>query len=74
MDQDARRTRLQVMLGLNRALQDRLSDHRTMLMSHHGSRERDRNLLHASKTLQRAGKMQRSLERAIRNEARQHSR
>jgi hypothetical protein len=43
------------------------------LLSHHPSGERDRSLKHAEQSLRRAEKLQRRLDRALRNEGKQHS-
>ncbi|HLF16596.1 MAG TPA: hypothetical protein VI796_04095 [Candidatus Thermoplasmatota archaeon] len=74
MDQHARLAHLQELLGENAGVREHLAAHRDRLLAHHASRERDRALLHAKKAMRRAEKMQRSLERAIRNEGKQHSR
>jgi hypothetical protein len=73
MDQAARIVHLQDLLLGHGAMTQRLHDHRTALLGHHRSRERDRALLHCDKDIRRAGKLQRSLERALRNEGKQHS-
>ena len=73
MDQSARVTHLEGLLSGHGELTRRLHDHRNHLLSHHRSRERDRALLHCDKDIRRAGKLQRSLERALRNEGKQHS-
>jgi hypothetical protein len=73
MDQAARVAHLEDLLLGHGVLTQRLHDHRNKLLAHHRSRERDRALLHCDKDIRRAGKLQRSLERALRNEGRQHS-
>lgn len=73
MDQAARVAHLEVLLADHEGLTQRLHDHRNHLLGHHRSRERDRALLHCDKDIRRAGKLQRSLERALRNEGKQHS-
>lgn len=73
MDQAARIVHLERLLHDHAVMVQRLHDHRTKLLGHHRSRERDRALLHCDKDIRRAGKLQRGLERALRNEGRQHS-
>ncbi|MEA3137427.1 MAG: hypothetical protein QOC71_1708 [Thermoplasmata archaeon] len=73
MDQPNRVAHLQDLLAGHAQLTQRLHDHRNRLLAHHRSRERDRALLHCDKDIRRAGKLQRGLERALRNEGKQHS-
>ena len=73
MDQAARVAHLQELLLHHGDITQKLHAHRTRLLGHHRSRERDRALLHCDKDIRRAGKLQRSLERALRNEGKQHS-
>ena len=73
MDQAAKVAHIQVLLADHGEWTRRLHDHRNILLRHHRSRERDRALLHCDKDIRRAGKLQRSLERALRNEGKQHS-
>ena len=73
MDQTARIAHIEVLLVDHDAFTRKLHDHRNALLAHHRSRERDRALLHCDKDIRRAGKLQRSLERALRNEGKQHS-
>ena len=73
MDQTGRVTHIEGLLLAHGEITQRLHDHRNKLLSHHRSRERDRALLHCDKDIRRAGKLQRSLERALRNEGKQHS-
>lgn len=73
MDQVAKVAHLQMLLADHGEWTRRLHDHRNALLAHHRSRERDRALLHCDKDIRRAGKLQRSLERALRNEGKQHS-
>jgi hypothetical protein len=69
MDRFDRITHLQDLLNAHQGLMERLASHRDHLLTHHVSRERDRALLHAEKSLRRAEKLKRSLERALRNES-----
>jgi len=73
MDQPGRIAHLEALLASHAEFTLRLHDHRNKLLGHHRSRERDRVLLHCVKDIERAGKLQRRLERALRNEGRQHS-
>ena len=73
MNQTARIAHLQDLLLSHGDITQRLHDHRNKLLAHHRSRERDRALLHCDKDIRRAGKLQRGLERALRNEGKQHS-
>lgn len=73
MDQASRVAHLEGLLAGHGEMTRRLHDHRNSLLGHHRSRERDRALLHCDKDIRRAGKLQRSLERALRNEGKQHS-
>lgn len=73
MDQSARIAHLQELLLHHGDITQRLHEHRNKLLSHHRSGERDRALLHCDKDIRRAGKLQRRLERALRNEGKQHS-
>jgi hypothetical protein len=73
MDQTARVAHIEMLLLDHGEFTRKLHDHRNALLSHHRSRERDRALLHCDKDIRRAGKLQRSLERALRNEGKQHS-
>lgn len=73
MDQSARIAHLQSLLSEHASLMAHLEANRDKLKSHHESRERDRALLHAEKSLRRAEKLQRRLDRALRNESKQHS-
>ena len=74
MDARARWLHLQDLLSSNAGLRDHLNEHAAKLESHHQSRERDRALLQTRKSLRRAEKLHRSLERAIRNEEKIHPR
>ncbi len=73
MDQPARVAHLKLLLLEHGVLSRRLHDHRIGLVAHHRSKERDRALMHCVKDIRRADKLQRSLERALRNEGKQHS-
>ena len=73
MDQHARVAHLEALITGHDAFSRRLHDHRNGLLSHHRSKERDRALLHCVKDIRRADKLQRSLERALRNEDKRHS-
>jgi hypothetical protein len=73
MDQAARIAHIEMLLLDHGRFTGKLHDHRNALLSHHRSRERDRALLHCDKDIRRAGKLQRSLERALRNEGKQRS-
>lgn len=73
MDQVAKVAHLQGLLADHGEWTRHLHDHRNALLAHHRSRERDRALLHCDKDIRRAGKLGRSLERALRNEGKQHS-
>lgn len=73
MDQPARVAHLKVLLSGRATFSGRLHEHRNSLLGHHRSKERDRALLHCAKDIRRADKLQRSLERALRNEGKQHS-
>ena len=73
MDQPTRIAHLETLVSDHDSLSLRLHDHRNLLLSHHRSRERDRALLHCVKDIRRLEKLQRRLERALRNESKQHS-
>lgn len=68
MDQPARIAHIEALLAHHAAFSRRLHDHRNGLLAHHRSPERDRALMHCVKDIGRADKLQRRLERALRNE------
>ena len=74
MDQDERLARLRELQGEQRSMHERLLAQQAKAAGHHPTREGDRVLLHAGKALRRAEKQQRSVDRALRNELKQHSR
>lgn len=73
MDQDARISRLKELQSAQRSLHEHLLAHQAKVAGHHPTREGARELLHAEKALRRAEKQQRSVDRALRNELKQHS-
>ena len=73
MEQQGRIAHIGDLLASHGIWTQRLREHRNQLLSHHRTRERDRALLHCDKDIRRAGKLQRSLERALRNEQKQQS-
>lgn len=74
MDQRERIAHIELLLQGHAEFSRRLHDHRNALLGHQRSRERDHALLHCVKDIRRADKLQRRLERALRNEAKQHGR
>ncbi|MFA5944002.1 MAG: hypothetical protein WC876_06005 [Candidatus Thermoplasmatota archaeon] len=73
MDKHARLDHLLDLLGAQKGLLEHLNAHRAKLQSHHDSKERNRAITQTVKGIRRADKVLRSLERAVRNERKQHS-
>ena len=73
MDKHARLDHLLGLLGTQQSHLEHLNEHEKKIAGHHASKERDRALMQAKKSIRRADKVVRGLERAVRNERKQHS-
>jgi hypothetical protein len=73
LDKHARLDHLLALLGAQQDHLVQLQSHEAKLAAHHASRERDRAMLAAKKNIRRSDRLVRGLERAVRNERKQHS-